>query len=326
MDDWTGQGYADKEDDGEEDPQSHNGSKKKGTGVPPKAKVRPKPPPPAAKPSISAYRPAVSAEQEEDFVANLLGGVDRAPILAAPMRSKKRKPSPILDSDDLVPDHSSLPASYVVIFLRGALGRTPYHQYRCRHRPRLIRVLVGCGVQAAAWRCLLSSIWGSWMPSFSEDVFDASMDFSGISMNFDFMDVDDIRVKPSLPVKKEQPPVKLNSKPVYRGATAPKKDDFIAPSWLSVYDSLSIVSKDSLGSKPTFSSKTPVNALEDDGSLRMFWLDYLEHGGKLYLVGKVKDETSNVWASACLSIQGIRHNLFVPPRSLCVVQEESEGD
>ncbi|KAG6370047.1 ribonuclease H-like domain-containing protein [Boletus reticuloceps] len=127
------------------------------------------------------------------------------------------------------------------------------------------------------------------------------MDFSDIDMN-DFMDVDDIDVKPGVPIKKEQPPVKLDSKPVYNGATTPKKDDLIAPSWLSI----------------------SINALEDDGSLHMFWWTYLEHSGKLYLIGKVKDKTSNAWASACLSIQGIQRNLFILPRPLRVIQEESE--
>ncbi|KAF8141953.1 hypothetical protein EV363DRAFT_1468612 [Boletus edulis] len=331
MDDWTGQDDADEEDDEEEDPRSRKSSKKKATGVSSKAKVKPKPPPPAAKPSISAYRPTVSAEQEEDFMANLLGGIDKAPI-PAPVRSKKRKPSPVLDSDDLIPDRASSPVpyrrnpgTYSAYSSDGAvddelLSNPPSSDFEDYTSPKKkVRVANGSSVVTPA----IERMGKLEVHSGSEDVFDASMDFSDVDMN-DFMDIDDVDVKPSVPVKKEQPPVKLDSKPVYKGATTPKKDDLIAPSWLSVYDSLSVVSEDSLGSKPAFSSKISINALEDDGSLHMFWLDYLEHSGKLYLIGKVKDKTSNAWTSACLSIQGIQRNLFVLPRPLRVVQEESE--
>jgi DNA polymerase alpha subunit A len=139
MDDWTGQDDADEEDDLRSRKDctyasnryrtlilDHGTAKKKATGASAKAKVKPKAPPPAAEPSISAYRPTVSVEREEDFLANLLGGIDTAP-LPAPVRSKKRKPS-----------------------------------------------------------------------------FDSSMDFSDMDMN-DFMDIDDLDVKPSVPVKKEPP-------------------------------------------------------------------------------------------------------------------------
>ena len=50
---------------------------------------------------------------------------------------------------------------------------------------------------------------------------------------------------------------------------------------------------------------------------------HLEHGGKLCLIGKVKDKTSNTWASTCLSIQGMQRNLFVLPRPLRVVPQIS---
>ena len=56
----------------------------------------------------------------------------------------------------------------------------------------------------------------------------------------------------------------------------------------------------------------------------MFWLDYLEHNGKLYLIGKVKDKSSGAWILACLSIGGIQRNIFVLPCQLRVMQEENE--
>ncbi|KAH0836440.1 putative DNA polymerase alpha subunit [Lanmaoa asiatica] len=334
MDDWTGQDDADAEDDEEEDLRSRKSSKKKATGASTKAKVKPRVPPPAAKPSISAYRPAVSEEQEEDFMANLLGGIDTAPI-PAPVRSKKRKPSPVLDYDDPIPDRSSSPVpyrknndTYNGYSSDGAADDGPssnppssdFEDYTSMMSPKKkARVANGTSVVTPAIERMGKLEVGSG----SEDAFDASMDFSDIDMN-DFMDLDDIDVKPSVPAKKELSTVKIDSKPVLNSANTPKKENLTAPSWLSVYDSLAVVSEDTLGSKPAFSSKTSVNALEDDGSLHMFWLDHLEHGGKLYLIGKVKDKTSDTWASACLSIQGIQRNLFVLPRPLRVVQDETE--
>ena len=296
--------------------------------------MKTKAPPPAAKPSISAYRPTVSAEQEEDFMANLLGGMDTAPI-PAPVRSKKRKPSPVLDSDDLVPDHSSSPVpyrkssnAYSAYSSDGAVDDDPvsnppssdFEDYTSMMSPKKkARVANGSSAVTPA----IERMGKLEVHSGSEDAFDASMDFSDIDMN-DFMDIDDMDIKPSVPAKKDRPITKVNSKPIYNAAKTPKKEDLATPSWLSVYDSLAVVSEDTLGSKPAFSSKTSINALEDDGSLRMFWLDHLEHSGKLHLIGKVKDKTSNTWASACLSIQGIERNLFVLPRPLRAFQEQNE--
>ena len=267
-------------------------------------------------------------------MANLLGGIDSAPI-PAPVRSKKRKSSPVLDSDDLVPDRSSSPVpyrkssnTYNAYSSDGAADDEPlsnppssdFEDYSSMMSPKKkARVANGSSVVTPA----IERMGKLEVHSNSEDALDASMDFLDIDMN-DFMDIDDIDVKPNVPIKKELPSVKLDSKPVLNGANAPKKEDLAAPTWLSVYDSLTVVSEDTLGSKPAFSSKTSVIALEDDGSLRMFWLDYLEHGGKLYLIGKVKDRTSNTWASACLSIQGFQRNLFVLPRPLRVSKDETE--
>jgi DNA polymerase alpha subunit A len=340
MDDWTGQDDADEEDDEEEHLRSrksctyasnryrtlildHGTAKKKAAGASAKAKVKPKAPAQAAKPSISAYRPTVSVEQEDDFMANLLGGIDTAP-LPAPVRPKKRKSSPVLDYDDIVPDRSSSPVPYrknsntYAYSSDGAAddepsSNPPSSDFEDYSSPKKkVRVTDGSSVVMPA----VERMGKLEVHSGSEDALDASMDFSDVDMN-DFMAIDDLDVKPSVPVKKE---LKLDSKPIPNSANTPKKED---PSWLSVYDSLAVVSEESLGSKPAL-SRSSINALEDDGSLRIFWLDYLEHGGKLYLIGKVKDKTSNTWASVCLSIQGIQRNLFVLPRPLRVVQDETE--
>ncbi|KAJ2926264.1 hypothetical protein H1R20_g10824, partial [Candolleomyces eurysporus] len=69
-----------------------------------------------------------------------------------------------------------------------------------------------------------------------------------------------------------------------------------------------------------------IEALEPDGSLRFFWLDYLEHDGKLYLVGKLKDKKTNAWVSCCVTVEGLQRNLFALPRERRVELDEDEEE
>ena len=87
--------------------------------------------------------------------------------------------------------------------------------------------------------------------------------------------------------------------------------------WMSYYDSLSVAQDETLGSGPSaFSSTTQdkISALEPDGSLRFFWLDYLEHDGKVHFIGKLKDKSSGQWVSCCVTVENLQRNLYVLPR------------
>lgn len=57
-----------------------------------------------------------------------------------------------------------------------------------------------------------------------------------------------------------------------------------------------------------------VQALEEDGSVRFYWLDYVETNGVLHFIGKVFDKESKKYVSCCLTVEGIDRNLFVLPR------------
>lgn len=313
---------------------SNSAAKKKAGDPVAKPKNKPKAPPPVAKPSISAYRPAVSAEQEEDFMANLLGGIEAAPI-AAPKRAKKRKPSSLSDYDNTKPDRSSSPIPYrerkpSTNFSYDAYSSdgppedagpsnppsSDFEDYAAMMSPKKkARVEQGSTMMTPAIKRMNDLA----VHSGSED---ASMDFEDIDID-EFLSTDDIDVKPN-PLKKEHFPPKLDLKPVTKGPSIAKQD--APPAWLSVYDSLAVTTEDNLGSGSSSSkSKASVDALNDDESLSMFWLDYLEHSGKLYLIGKVKDKSSGAWVSACLAIGGIQRNVFVLPRQFRVVQEENEA-
>ena len=87
------------------------------------------------------------------------------------------------------------------------------------------------------------------------------------------------------------------------------------PSWLSVHAALT-VADDTLGTlsehKSSGASKT--SALEEDGSLRFYWLDYLELEGKVYFIGKVLDKQTSSYVSCCVTVEGLQRNIYVLPR------------
>ncbi|KAF2712073.1 DNA polymeras-like protein alpha catalytic subunit [Pleomassaria siparia CBS 279.74] len=55
-------------------------------------------------------------------------------------------------------------------------------------------------------------------------------------------------------------------------------------------------------------------AVEEDGSLRMFWLDYAEVNGSLCLFGKVKDKTTGNYVSCFVKVDNILRKLYFLPR------------
>ncbi|KAK4050302.1 DNA-directed DNA polymerase alpha catalytic subunit pol1 [Microbotryomycetes sp. JL201] len=74
-----------------------------------------------------------------------------------------------------------------------------------------------------------------------------------------------------------------------------------------------------------------VNALEDDGSIRFWWFDYVESAttGNLFLVGKVKargGKDDGKWVSACVAVSGIKRKLYVLPRKKALDDEGNELD
>ena len=68
------------------------------------------------------------------------------------------------------------------------------------------------------------------------------------------------------------------------------------------------------------------SVLEDDGSLRFYWLDYLETGGKLYFIGKVQDKKTKAWVSICVTVENLERNLFVLPRERRIEEDEDGNE
>lgn len=294
-----------------------------------KAKPRPKVPPPMVAPSISAYRPTVSVEQEDDFMSEILGNMDTLPATSSAlphMRSRKRKPSSDYDDDD--DDNSYQPPARLhapAYRSKPSFGDTssdgfdedllPPSSDDVFMSPKKKMRVNSEAMTPATERLASLTVHGS-----SDVELDTS--FDDVDMDA-FMDTD---------FEDEGPKVKSEFTELTRklsGATSvfPTKPED-APSWLSVYDSLSVSTEESLGSlasSTSAASTKQISALEPDGSLRFFWLDYLEHDGKIYFIGKIKDKVSGVWLSCCVTVEGIQRNLFVLPREKRMEQDE-EGE
>ncbi|KAF8196860.1 DNA polymerase family B-domain-containing protein [Mycena galopus ATCC 62051] len=249
--------------------------KKKGKNASTKSKPKPPPPP---KPSISAYRPVRSEEQANDFMASLLSELDAAPLDLPPVpKSRKRKPSSAYRSAPAYGDTSS----------DGPMDFNPSSDDFSPQKK--IKTDAGEMTPAAERMAHL-------------DVHSSSDDFNDVDMD-SFMADDDI-----------EDVMEIDQKPP---AKETKKEENAAPAWLSVYESLTVSApEDVLGPISSSSTQsTTISALEPDGSLRFFWLDYLENEGRLYFVGKLKDKATNTWVSCCITVENMQRNVFILPRT-----------
>lgn len=144
---------------------------------------------------------------------------------------------------------------------------------------------------------------------------------------YDLMEADE---KPAPPIKAELVDVRLPKAPV-NGAAVKKEEN---PSWLSVYDSLTVKSDETFGklgnaaaaASSSSAHASTISALEDDGSFRFFWLDYLEQDGVLYFVGKTLDKKTNSYVSCCATVANLQRNLFVLPRRYQLDDDGFETD
>ncbi len=301
-----------------------------------KAKAKAKPPPPAVQPSITVYRPAVSAEKEEDFMSNLLGDMDHVPAKPA-ARPRKRKPEPELydDGRSSPPPHDSYrsrshgsgygygsadpdTSSDVPHYDDGA-GPSSGDDYMFSPKKKLRREAPG----------ITPAIERMGKLGVESGTDDGDMSFDDMDMAA-FMDIDDdeldMKPKPKIEVDSSAKPLK----PINGNAPPVKKKLDDDPTWLSVYDSLKVASDDTFGPAASSTTRTlapsKISVLEEDGSLRFYWLDYLEHDGKLYFIGKAQDKKTKVWVSICVTVENLERNLFVLPRERRLAEDEERGE
>ncbi|KAH9933419.1 ribonuclease H-like domain-containing protein [Fomitopsis serialis] len=315
-----------------------------------KAKGKPKAPPPAVTPSLSSYRPKASEEQEADLMTSLFDLMDKsADQIIQPTKSRKRKPVPEPDYREA----SSSPTPY-------ARPRPAVHSYRGSFAdvagsssdgilddgpnfddassddlmlsPKKKLKTDNEAIAPAIERMSQMEVYSA-----SSGTEDCDSSFDDINMN-DFMDIDDAELngEASKPIPQAKGSAKteidVESKPLLpihgklNAQTKKKQDE--TPSWLSVYESLQTTTDDSLGqasASRSSASHGDVSVLEEDGSLRFFWIDYLEHEGKVYFVGKTQDKVSKAWYSCCVTVENLQRNLFLLPRERRMEEDEETG-
>ncbi len=118
-------------------------------------------------------------------------------------------------------------------------------------------------------------------------------------------------------MKASRPPLKIQNfglpSPDNSSPTLPPITDVDASAWKNITAKLNIISSPASDSR-TFGKMRPQDAVEDDGSLQMFWMDYTEVNGSLCLFGKVKDKATGKYVSAFIKVDNVLRNLYFLPR------------
>lgn len=111
-------------------------------------------------------------------------------------------------------------------------------------------------------------------------------------------------------IKKED----LYPSPASSSPTRPPAGVVDASAWNDVTSKLNVLSSQAPETL-SFGKVKIEDAVEQDGTLRMFWTDYTEVNGSLCLFGKVKDKSTNNYVSAFVKIDNILRKLYFLPRT-----------
>ena len=114
--------------------------------------------------------------------------------------------------------------------------------------------------------------------------------------------------RPATKTKKTDYPTPASSSPIRSQA-----DAIDASTWTDVTSKLNVMSSPAVSTGAT-GKLSPQSVVEEDGSLRMFWLDYTEMNGSLCLIGKAKDKSSGHYVSCLVKIDNILRKLYFLPR------------
>ncbi|KAJ8068198.1 hypothetical protein OCU04_003768 [Sclerotinia nivalis] len=115
--------------------------------------------------------------------------------------------------------------------------------------------------------------------------------------------------RPPPKLKKELYPTPATSSPP-RGSV----DEVDASSWNDVTQRLNVMNSSQPSETMSFGKLDYNDAIEEDGSLHMFWTDYTEIIGSLCLFGKVKNKKTGNFVSCFVKVDNILRKLFFLPR------------
>jgi DNA polymerase alpha subunit A len=102
--------------------------------------------------------------------------------------------------------------------------------------------------------------------------------------------------------------------PVSSSPTRPPTQHVDASSWNDVTEKLNVVNSSQASETMSFGKLDYNDAIEEDGSLRMFWTDYTEVNGSLCLFGKVQNKKTGAFVSCFVKVDNILRKLFFLPR------------
>lgn len=103
--------------------------------------------------------------------------------------------------------------------------------------------------------------------------------------------------------------------PASSSPTRPPTDGVDASSWNAVTQKLNVVNNGLTNDCRSFGKLDYKDAIEEDGSLRMFWTDYTEVNGSLCLFGKVQNKKNGAFVSCFVKVDNILRKLFFLPRT-----------
>lgn len=119
-------------------------------------------------------------------------------------------------------------------------------------------------------------------------------------------------------VKADPYPSPGSSSPV-KGAAEPTVD---SSAWNDINSKLNVVSNSSEEQPRGINKIDYKDAVEEDGSLNMFWTDYTEVNGSLCLFGKVLNKKTKSYVSCFVKVDNILRKLYFLPRQNRLVDHE----
>ncbi|GAP89211.1 putative DNA polymerase [Rosellinia necatrix] len=121
-----------------------------------------------------------------------------------------------------------------------------------------------------------------------------------------------VNLSASRPIKKLAKPEPYPS-PVTSSPSKTTAVDVDSSSWNQLTDKLNVVSSSAAQARPV-GKMDYREAIEEDGSLNMFWTDYTEVNGSLCLFGKVQNKKTGVYSSCFVKVDNIQRKLYFLPR------------
>ncbi|KAB8339293.1 hypothetical protein FH972_022226 [Carpinus fangiana] len=142
-----------------------------------------------------------------------------------------------------------------------------------------------------------------------DDMMEVAQAVGHSNTNINSVNIDGARPPPKI---KELPPYPTpdSSSPT---RPPPSADAIDASSWNNITSKLNVMSSPATDT-PSFGKLEAADALEDDGSLRFFWTDYLDLHGSLMLFGKVQNKKTGAFVSAFVKVDNILRKLYFLPR------------